>query len=162
MNKTILVFLLVAFAPFAIADRLVLNSDETIDTPTAAKMDWEIYKINAADKVLGIKYRWIDSAGNPIRNRDSNRSWHKWLCRNIADLHEEAVENCTAEGVPAECCTGDGTGTCDDSDLCFSDVFSFDIRAQDVGTSIGVGLRTLIWNRMKGDVLSPGNSGSFE
>ena len=162
MIRTILFLVLMAFAPAMMADRILLDSDETIDTPTAEKMDWEIFKINAGDNVLGIKYRWVDSSGNPIRNRDSNRSWHKWLCRNIADLHEEEVENCTADGIPADCCTGDGTGTCDDSDLCFSEVFGFNIRAQDVGTSIGAGLRTLIWNRMRSDVLSSGNNGSFE
>ena len=162
MSRFFLFFVLIMFAHLSIADRIVLDADETIDTPTAKKMDWEIYKISAGDKVLAVKYRWIDSAGNPIRNRDSNRSWHKWMCRNIADLHDASTEDCTGAGEPAACCTGAGTGTCDDSDMCFSDVFGFAIRTQDVGTNIGVGLRSLIWTRMKDDVLSSGNDGDFE
>ena len=47
-------------------------------------------------------------------------------------------------------------------DSCFTDVFSFQIRQQDVDTSIGAGLRTLIWNQMKADVLTGGNDGTFD
>jgi len=59
---------------------------------------------------------------------------------------------------------GDGGrwNTWECSDTCFTDVFTFQIRAQDVGTPIGVGLRTLIWNRMKQDILTGGNDGSFD
>jgi hypothetical protein len=44
----------------------------------------------------------------------------------------------------------------------FTDIFSFLIRQQDVGVKIGVGLRTLILNKFKADVLSAGNSGTFD
>ena len=46
-------------------------------------------------------------------------------------------------------------------ETCFSDVFSFQVRTQDVGTSIGVGLRTLIWNKFRSDILGA-NDGTFD
>lgn len=45
---------------------------------------------------------------------------------------------------------------------CFTDVFSFQVRSQDVGTAIGAGLRQLIWNKFRRDVLTGSNNGTFE
>lgn len=45
---------------------------------------------------------------------------------------------------------------------CFTDVFTFHIRSQDVGKSIGAGLRSLIWNKFKAAMLTTGNDGTFE
>lgn len=47
------------------------------------------------------------------------------------------------------------------SGTCFDDTFGFTIRAQDVGTTLGAGLKQLLWNKMKADVLSPGNDGTL-
>lgn len=44
---------------------------------------------------------------------------------------------------------------------CFDDVFSFQVRAQDVGTPIGAGLRKLLWNKFKQEII-PTNDGVFE
>jgi len=72
-------------------------------------------------------------------------------------------DNCTGANEPWDCCTGSETGTCPEIlDTCFTDVFSFSIRTQDVGTSIGLGLRTLIWNQMKNDILTGVNDGTFD
>ena len=123
-------------------------------------MDWHISKIDAGNKYLEVTYRWLDAAGEPIllANR---RTWQVWRCRNIVDNPDTVDEECLGIGDPWECCTGVGTGNCDETLTDFSDIFSFKIRAQDVGISIGVGLRTLIWNKMKGDILTPGNDGIF-
>ena len=44
----------------------------------------------------------------------------------------------------------------------FSDVFGFLMRCpQDGGVKIGVGLRTLIWNKVKASILTGGNDGTF-
>jgi len=51
------------------------------------------------------------------------------------------------------------TWKCEDE--CFSDVFTFQVREVDVGTSIGHGLRTLIWNKMRPDILTGANNGTF-
>ena len=40
-----------------------------------------------------------------------------------------------------------GVAVIDGSD--FTDVINFSIRAQDVGTGIGAGLKTLIWNKLE-------------
>lgn len=48
------------------------------------------------------------------------------------------------------------------SGTCFTDVFSFQVRSQDVGTAIGAGLRQLIWNKFRADVLTGSNNGTFE
>jgi hypothetical protein len=47
------------------------------------------------------------------------------------------------------------------TDTDFDDVFGFIVRQQDVGTKIGVGLRALIWNKFKSEVLTAGNDGTF-
>jgi len=155
------ILIAIMFCGVSIADTVLFTSPETIDTPTAVKMEWEVTKINASQQILKVGYRWLDTNSKPIRDNDG-RIYHVWTCRNKADSNPLTDAECTALGVPDECCTGAGTGDCDIVDTCFSDVFGFSIRQQDVGTSIGLGLRTLIWNQMKQDVLSGGNDGSFE
>jgi len=141
MKKIFLIILFVSIASIAFADTITLNLPETIDTPTAVKIDWYIDYINAGKKLMKIKWRWVDANSNPIRHSDSSASWRTWTCTNIDDNPETPQ---------------------DETDHCFSGVFSFKIRQQDVGTSIGIGLRTLMWNRMKSDILTPGNNGAFE
>ena len=145
-------------ASVSFADRVTFNSAVTISTPSSPKMDWYIDYISALDEVLQVKYRWLDSSGNPILF-ESGRTWQMWDCKNV---DAQLAADCTAAGVPYPGCTGDGTGSgLDPGDDCFSDVFAFQIRNQDVGTSIGAGLRTLIWNKFKTDVL-PANTGTFD
>jgi hypothetical protein len=121
--------------------------------------DWYVSYISAATKTLTVRYYWEDATGNPIQ-LDNRSAWQTWSCR---DISQGDNASCTAAGEPWDCCTGAGTGTCPEAvDTCFSDVFGFQIRAQDVGTSIGIGLRTLIWNQMKVDILTGGNDGSFD
>jgi len=144
----------------ALADTVTLDSPETLSTPEAIKMDWRISNITAKTQTLQVTYRWRDSTDAPI-HLGSKNDWHIWTCRDIQTPGENV--ECTDALIPWECCTGLGTGTCDGmDDTCFSDVFSFQIRSQDVGTSIGAGLRTLIWNKMRADVLTGGNNGTFE
>jgi len=145
------------------AERITLDSNEIIDTPQATHMEWYISHISGKEKVLKVRYRWIGSNNEPIRFSDTNKSWNTWTCREVPDLNPtENNVDCTDSEAPYECCTGLGTGTCDEEDTCFNDVFGFEIRAQDVGTGIGVGLRTLIWNKMRVEVLTPGNNGTFD
>lgn len=164
MKKLLLILAACFFATSVLADNITLNSNETLAVPTAAAIsEWEVVRINAADKVMRIKYRWRDASNNLIQlNR---HGWHYWTCQDKwEDLNPVSNDDCVAAGDPDPCCTGVGTGICDDltqTDTCFSDVFGFAIRTQDVGMSIGVGLRTLIWNEMKQDILSGGNDGTF-
>ena len=89
-----------------------------------------------------------------------NKGWNTWNCVNTPVPGENS--ECVAEDDPYDCCSGEGTGTCDDMlDTCFSDVFGFVIRSQDVGTPLGQGLRTLIYNAWRDDVI-PGNDGTFQ
>ena len=160
MKRLIAVLVLLAIPCWVMADKIVLDSAETLSTPQATHMDWHVSKIDAKTKILQITYRWRDATDGTI-HLGSRSDWQRWSCRDI-EVPGENVD-CTDALVPYECCTGLGTGTCDDmEDTCFSDVFGFTIRTQDVGTSIGLGLRTLIWNKMKADVLSPTNDGTFE
>lgn len=162
MKRALIALLMVAvMSSLVLADTLTLDSTETLSTPQAVSMDWRVSNIDAAAKTLVVTYRWKDATGAPIFLQNRNHAWQTWECRNV----EIAGENseCIASEDPYPCCTGAGTGTCDDmADTCFSDVFSFQIRSQDVGTSIGIGLRTLIWNQMKQDILTPGNDGEFD
>jgi hypothetical protein len=164
--KRFLLVLFVLFIPICLhADDIVLDSTENLAVPTATSIsEWEITKINAAKKEMIVKYRWRDGTGKLIRlNRDG---WLYWYCQDRwNDTNPVNNDECTAAGVPDACCTGVGTGTCDDlvqTDSCFTDVFMYEINCpQDNGTKIGVGLRTLIWNQMKADILTGGNDGTF-
>ena len=159
--KRFLIVLALLLVPmwFASAESITLDSTETLVTPAAESIsDWEIIKINAANQELRVRYRWRASDSSLIK-LDST-GWNYWTCRNRSEGNND---DCTDVDVPWDCCTGEGTGTCPEAiDTCFSDVFNFQIRAQDVDTSIGVGLRTLIWNQMKADILTGANDGSFD
>ena len=162
MKKIILVlFAVLLFIPvLGFADSITLTDDEVLQVPTSKHMDWYVDRIDVDRKLLRIRYRWRGDNQEIIRLQDTKSAWLAWECRNIEVPGTNA--ECVGVGDPYECCTGVGTGTCDDMiDTCFSDVFGFEIRTQDVGTGIGVGLRTLIWNQMKQDVLTGGNDGVF-
>jgi hypothetical protein len=152
--KKLFIILLTTFllGSFVYADSITLTQEETISVPTTQKIGgWYIDYISAAEKTMTIKYFWQDTQGEAIYPKGS--------------LNPVNNVECTAAGVPDACCTGVGVGTCDDltiMDSCFSDVFLFEIRPQDAGTTIGLGLRTLIWNEMKQDILTGGNDGSFD
>jgi len=162
MKKLAIALFLILVCPALVcADSITLNTNETLSVPESARIsDWEIIKINADQKIMTIRYRW--RAGDDTVVQLGNRQgWQFWTCQDRETPGTNA--ECLAAGDPYECCTGVGTGTCDDLlDSCFSDVFGFTIRSQDVGTKIGIGLRTLIWNQMKQDVLSGGNDGAFD
>ena len=145
----------------AYADSVTLTTPETLATPQATKLDWYIDLIDAREKMLVVKYRWRDATGTIIKRAALGQTWESWACRDLEVPGENVA--CTGAGTPTPCCTGVGTGTCDDMlDTCFTDVFGFRVRQQDVGTAIGVGLRQLIWNKFKQTILSGGNDGAFD
>jgi len=159
MKNLWLLFVLLFVSALAYADRINLDSDETLSTPVSEALDWEIIKINAKEKILQVKYRWKDSDDAPIF-LGSSRTWMVWTCQNVSEGNND---DCIDVDDPWDCCTGAGTGTCPEvTDTCFSDVFGFLVRSQDVDTKIGVGLRTLIWNKMRPDILTGDNDGTFE
>jgi len=136
----VIVFLMFCLCQITWADEITLTSPETLSSPTAAKIGgWIVTKIDATNKVLQVQYRWLGTENNVIHLNSVN-PWYTWTCRDIVD-DPETPEN--------------------EASTCFSDVFGFQIRAQDVGTKIGVGLRTLIWNKFKTSVI-PGNDGTFD
>ena len=149
------------FSSLTWADSITLDSTETLSTPTTAKIsDWEITRINANKKVLVVRYRWRDASNNVINLGSAGSGWETWTCRNVSQGDNDS---CQDVDDPWDCCTGSETGTCPEIvDSCFTDVFSFSIRQQDVDTSIGLGLRTLIWNKMKQHVLKGVNDGTFD
>lgn len=137
MKKYILVIAILAFLPIHVfAEKIVLDSPEAISPPEAAWMDWFVDDLDSESRRLVVKYRWRSSDDKILYPENADNGWLTWTCQNIS------------EG-------GDNDSTC------FSDVFSFKIREQDTGTSIGVGLRTLIWNRFRQEIL-PTNNGTFQ
>jgi hypothetical protein len=147
--------------PQAGAEIVVLDSPHQITPSEADNLEWEIVELNSTNKKLVVKWRWRDSGSRVLMDVGSDRyGWNTWTCENIEVPGENS--ECIDEGVPNECCTGYQEGSCDDMlDTCFSDIFGFEIRQQDVGTNIGIGLRTLIWNRWKQEEL-PNNNGTFQ
>jgi hypothetical protein len=150
--------LLLLGSSLAIADRINLNSPEALNQPSSQKVRWYVSLLDAHAKKMVITYQWLSEDGGAISLFGSETQ--QWVCRDIVIPGTNA--GCIAAGNPNACCTGLGAGTCDDDDLCFSDIFTTLIPAGAVGTPIGSGLRTLIFNRWKSDVLSPGNDGAFE
>jgi hypothetical protein len=145
MKKIILaMFVLVFLAGFAHADKLTLNSSQTAVSPITTVLDWRNVNIDLSNRnnILTVIYFKLNAAGQriPMENGKVRRTW---ICRNKADDSE----------TPA-----------DESSTCWTDVFMFAIRTQDVGTSIGRGLRQLILNQMKQDptVFDAGNDGTFD
>ena len=158
MKKVIvLVLLSLCLVSVAGADRLNLIVPETLEVPSSDKIDWRIVLIDNKQKKIVVEWQWLSDSGRPIslNGRDTQR----WECRDMTI--EGTTAECTGNGTPYPCCTGVGTGTCDNDETCFSDVFGFQIRAQDVGEPIGRGLRLLLYNQWRSRNLS-GNSGVFE
>jgi len=167
MKKLIvlLVFIGLLIPVLAISDSITLTSPETLQVPTSQKLDWYIDRIDASAKLLRVAYRWRGSSGEVI-SLGTRNPWMTWDCRNRPAIPAFDVGTCLDVADPHPCCTGLGTGSgCPagtPADTCFSDVFGFTIRTQDVGTGIGVGLRTLIWNKMRQSILTGANNGTFD
>jgi len=151
--------MVVCFFNVSYGQVLTLNSPETLAVPTAAKLDLRNVTIDIGNKVMIVTYRFLTSADAVIPTSDSFTINRTWTCR---DKPTQLAADCTGVGVPYGGCTGVGTGTgLDPGSTCFTDTFAFVIRTQDVGVQIGKGLRALIWNKMKGDVLSAGNNATL-
>lgn len=157
--KRLILAVLLLMPTVAHAERVTLTNPETLAVPTSSVLDWKVTLIDAKAKTLEVTYQWLDANQNVIRPT-SGQTWRVWRCQ---DRPAQLVANCTAAGAPYACCTGAGMGTgCDPGSTCFADVFGFTIRSQDVGTKIGLGLRSLVWNKFKADLLSPANNGTFD
>lgn len=141
----------------ALAQGVSITSPIFIDTPVAAKIRWatrEPIRINTDTKTLTIYYEYLDADNGPIRN-SRFQSINTWTCADVPD----ANLSCTEPGTPNAWCTGAGTGTFDDN--CFSEVFGFTMRQQDVGKKIGFGFRKLIMNKFC-PAVAPNNTCAFE
>jgi hypothetical protein len=162
MNKLLVVFMgLFLLVSVSWADVLVLDTPQQVASPMAYKVEVDIQGFDAKENLIQVRHRWLDENGVwiPVTGSDS-RGWVTFNCKNVPVPGENAA--CLDVGDPWECCDGLGTGSCDELlDTCFSDVFRFKVRQQDVGTSIGAGLRTLMMNKWKSKYL-PDNSGEFE
>jgi len=119
-------------------DRINLNTAEALAPPTATWIEWKELHIDISSKIMQVKYVWHDDSGVIPVNGQITQTW---TIRNIPDDPETPEDETNPE---------------------FDNLFGFAIRAQDVGTKIGRGLQLLIWSRMKDDILTPGNDGTFE
>ena len=156
---------LLVFALPAFADTIVLNDPEDLDTPTSSVLVWDEVRIENQGKRMRVIYHWENATGQQIMLAN-RRQQQVWWCMDRDEIPAQDPLDCTDVGVPYECCTGAGTGTgCyggQAAETCFSDTFGFTIRTQDVGTKLGLGLRTLIWSKMRDDILTTGNDGAFQ
>ncbi len=140
--------------------RVTLDTPEVLDVPTATHLNLD--KVIIEKGRITVEYYLLDNTGAPIRHGDNFQSKHRYICQN--EPTPGANADCTDVATPFPCCTGPGAGTCDGFDsTCFNDVFRAQIACpRDDGVSIGVGLRTLLFNKFKADRLSAGNGGTFE
>jgi hypothetical protein len=140
MKKLMIIMLVCLFPGLLMAEMITLDSGEALDPPVNTHLRWKIVELDGLTKVLRVRYQRLGADGSVIYRGDQD-GWKTWTCTNIPDDPE--------------------TEEVDETDNCFSSIFSFNIRQQDVGMSIGVGLRQLIFNQFKADVLSEGNDGTF-
>jgi hypothetical protein len=140
--------------PFVHSQTFNLDSPHTLQPSESQKIIWDEISIFPDQKKLVVKYRWVTPGGADISV--FGRAQQEWVCRDIVITGANAT--CVSAGVPDPCCTGLGTGTCDDDDLCFSDIFTFPIPGGAVGQPIG----TLVKNAWRDRTLSGGNDGTFE
>ena len=155
MKKLLLIPILIfALSGFCFADELVLDNDEVEVSPIAKSHIWEAANINLEKKEIVVRYTKINAAGQEIPMKNG-RTLRSWTCKNTPDNPESVTADCLGEGDPWPLCTG--VATCEndcketDFDLCWTNVFMFSVRQQDVGTFIGRGLRNLIKNQMAAD-----------
>jgi len=137
-------FGLLVFTGIANADKLTLVSPQTEVSPIVVDLDWRNINLDISNRnnILTVTYFKLNASGQRIPLADGTVR-RTWVCKNIVDNPETPQ---------------------DETSTCWSDIFMFSIRAQDVGTPIGRGLRQLILNKMKNDptVFEPGNSGAFD
>ena len=127
--------------------KITLNTNEQLSVPTAVAMEWEQVNIDINRKTVTIVYHWLDAGENVILVAGKRNPDYRWYCIDRPEvLADPPIDNTVV--APAQ--------------TCFSDTFGFSIRAQDEGTTLGTGLRTLLWNKMKADLLTGGNDGTFE
>lgn len=133
--------LLVLFIPtISVAQTITLTNPHNVDNPQATQIRWRSFEVTRGG-TLKVYYEWLDSNNNVIavkKGGNTYRTLHTWTCQDRVSI-EFPETNST----------------------CFSDVFNFSVRGQDVGTSIGRGLRQRIWNQMSNEILLPGNRGTL-
>jgi len=145
MKKIFLIAFMFLFCGVAQADRLTLTTPQLVAPPEATDIEVAKYVFDIEDRtnLLTVTFYYLDADGNRIYGLDE-KIRQNWRCRNIAD---------------------NPTTPEDETNTCWSDVIRYAIRCpQDAGQFIGIGLRTLIWNKMKNDpaIVTPGNDGIFD
>jgi hypothetical protein len=123
MRKLIVCLILLAAST---ASAFTLALPEPLSPPTATQLSIDRIVISETRRSLIVEYRFLAADGTVIYLPSGRGVARSWTC-------EDRTEG------PAS--------------TCFSDVFEFQIRAQDVGKKIGTGLWQLIWARMKADIL---------
>jgi hypothetical protein len=118
MKKYLIVFLLIAMPVFAgewaVAPKWLVVADPLTENIELQKIEF-IY-------------------GNPYQAKIYYEVWNQEKTRSLGaysvtvfnrtDDPETDVELCTAEGVPFSCCTGMGTGDCNESNTDFTELMS--------------------------------------
>jgi hypothetical protein len=159
MKRLFIIIAILLFSSTAYAQVLTLNSPESLAVPTASKLDLKEIRIDIGSKSLMVMYQFMNDDGTLIPMQGSSQTLRNWMC---VDRAAQLESQCTGVGEPYRGCTGVGTGTnLDPGSTCFTDTFSFAIRAQDVGVAIGKGLRALIWNKMRPNVLTGTNNATL-
>jgi len=165
MKKFLVLVCFVMLMGTASADVITLDNPEQLAVPTAPTMVWDYVYIDNQNKLMRVYYHWQNADGTRIK-LDGKYTQQHWTCRDMDEIPAFDPLTCVDVDDPDDCCTGPGTGeNCYPGEpalTCFTETFGFAIRPQDVGTKIGIGLRQLIWFKMRDDVLSAGNDGTFQ
>lgn len=150
MKRLVILLSIVFCFGIAYAQDATLSAPVPLSVPTANHIQISNIEIMPVSKIMRVTYRWLDANKRAIVTTDGMKTDRIWSCTESAG---EPVANCTDVGTPYPCCTGVGTGTnCKAPDTSFSDIFGFKMRTEDVGKSIGIGLRTLIVAKMKAQI----------
>ena len=140
MKKIVfLIAIVLLVAAGASAERVTLTAPEVLTPRETNNLLWYVTMIDGYTKRLEVTYYYLDQNGKVIPHRNKTGA-NTWECIND--------EN-------------DDPNTPYDDTVCFDSIFKFQMRQQDVGAFIGVGLRTLIWNKFKTSLRTTNNDGTF-
>lgn len=141
-----------------------LNAPEAMSAPSGTTLYVREVIIRPYRDEIRVVYRFLNPDGLPIP-KSNGRIDRQVFIRNTADNLFTDVNGCSGVSIPWSPCSGVSTetpsGALDESDPAYSDVMGFMIRSQDVGKKVGKSLRTLIWSKIKGMILTGGNDGTF-
>jgi hypothetical protein len=151
------VLILLGSAAFSVkADVFNLTEPVTVAQPEAVAVDIRGQIFEPRIPRIRVIYRALDVNDTPIPELDGAATDRTFICDG-ADSTQ-----CTGVETPWTCCTGLGTGVCEDADMCYSDIADYVLEFAPTGWTFAYGFNIFIRNQMCEQIpLLTGKCGTF-